>query len=557
MRTIERLVDDQCVVPYPLRRSDFFAELWQTTAKLLVVFDEPESMNTCKSASEFDHEFSLVCQFLADGGKVLLLLNSSASTENTQNPTSLGHLLSAPRVVTHPLESPQWKWRIHASTASVPHSSILVGSPDETRTNLVITSINPLDSRLDSLRQGLELLHIPCRSLINHFHEKPSNNVTLYSMIMGSHNTRAEKTLNIFSEPSTLAGLGDFTHAELRDCSTLSSLPPEFDWLGYRKNLNTNTLGKSLIWSESLGSSWVLCESVLGKIPPHSGLVVVSNRQTQGHGRGDNRWVTPSGQAAFTLNLTLNPPTYVSQRSAVTFANYVTGMQHLVALSILVACKQLIAERLGALNGHQCAFEVDEELLVNLQHSGPQLRLKWPNDVYVVWNENKQCGDVASSSPDCPRSGKLAGMLTRCSLVGDKEANFIIGIGLNVSNHMPTICLQDLLDRVCPKQASVVSTAEVIATILSRLERLVSRTLHTYGLSWAFELYTRCWMHTNQTVKVCSNKNGSPTFGRQCTITGLDAFGYLLVRDNETGEQFSLHPDGNSMDMMLGLIKPK
>ncbi|GAA49451.1 biotin--protein ligase [Clonorchis sinensis] len=557
MRIIDRLVDDQYVVPYPLRRSDFFAELWQTTAKLLVVFDERESINTCGSASEFDHEFSLVCQFLADGGKVLLLLNSSASTENTLNPTSLGHLLSAPRVVTPPLESSQWKWRIHASTASVPHSRILVGSPDETRANLVITSINPLDSRLDSLRQGLELLHIPCRSLTSHIHEKPSNSVTLYSMIMDSHNTRAKKALSIFSEPSTLAGLGDFTHAELRDCSTLSNLPAEFDWLGYRKNLNTDTLGKNLIWSESLGSSWALCESVLEKIPPHSGLVVVSNRQTQGHGRGDNRWVTPSGQAAFTLSLTLNPPTYVSPRSAVTFANYVTGMQHLVALSILLACKQLIAERLGALNGHQCAFEVDEEFLVNLQYSGPQICLKWPNDVYVVWNESKQCGDVSSPSPNCPRSGKLAGMLTRCSLGGDKEANFIIGIGVNVSNHMPTICLQDLLDRVCSKQPSVISTAEVIATILSRLERLVSRTLHTYGLSWAFELYTRCWMHTNQTVEVRSNKNGSPTFGRQCTITGLDSFGYLLVRDNETGERFSLHPDGNSMDMMLGLIKPK
>ncbi|OON14136.1 hypothetical protein X801_10077 [Opisthorchis viverrini] len=185
-------------------------------------------------------------------------------------------------------------------------------------------------------------------------------------------------------------------------------------------------------------------------------------------------------------------------------------MQHLVALSILLACKQLIAERLGALNGHQCAFEVDEELLVNLQHSGPQLRLKWPNDVYVVWNENKQCGDVASSSPNCPRSGKLAGMLTRCSLVGDKEANFIIE-GSEKNRWASNFGRQDP---------------------------------------------SHCVLG-NQTVKVCSNKNGSPTFGRQCTITGLDAFGYLLVRDNETGEQFSLHPDGNSMDMMLGLIKPK
>lgn len=40
------------------------------------------------------------------------------------------------------------------------------------------------------------------------------------------------------------------------------------------------------------------------------------------------------------------------------------------------------------------------------------------------------------------------------------------------------------------------------------------------------------------------------------TIIGLDDFGFLKVR-GEKGDIFSVHPDGNSFDMLQGLIAPK
>jgi len=43
---------------------------------------------------------------------------------------------------------------------------------------------------------------------------------------------------------------------------------------------------------------------------------------------------------------------------------------------------------------------------------------------------------------------------------------------------------------------------------------------------------------------------------QEVKILGLDPFGYLLVRGKD-GKQFSVHPDGNSFDMLQGLIKPK
>jgi biotin---protein ligase len=49
------------------------------------------------------------------------------------------------------------------------------------------------------------------------------------------------------------------------------------------------------------------------------------------------------------------------------------------------------------------------------------------------------------------------------------------------------------------------------------------------------------------------NENGTE---QQVTILGLDPHGYLLVRGSN-GSQFSVQPDGNSFDMLQGLIKPK
>ena len=42
----------------------------------------------------------------------------------------------------------------------------------------------------------------------------------------------------------------------------------------------------------------------------------------------------------------------------------------------------------------------------------------------------------------------------------------------------------------------------------------------------------------------------------EVTILGIDAYGYLEVED-DSGVKFSVHDDGNSFDMMNGLIRPK
>lgn len=40
------------------------------------------------------------------------------------------------------------------------------------------------------------------------------------------------------------------------------------------------------------------------------------------------------------------------------------------------------------------------------------------------------------------------------------------------------------------------------------------------------------------------------------TVRGLSKSGYLRAQD-DAGEEFELHPDGNSLDMMKGMISRK
>ena len=43
----------------------------------------------------------------------------------------------------------------------------------------------------------------------------------------------------------------------------------------------------------------------------------------------------------------------------------------------------------------------------------------------------------------------------------------------------------------------------------------------------------------------------------EVTILGIDDYGYLRVRTNRTKEVLSLQPDGNTFDIMKGLIATK
>jgi len=67
------------------------------------------------------------------------------------------------------------------------------------------------------------------------------------------------------------------------------------------------------------------------------------------------------------------------------------------------------------------------------------------------------------------------------------------------------------------------------------------------------DLYHRNWLHSGAQVEVRDNVQSGVTAAR---ILSLDPQGFLLVR-KEDGCIVSVHPDGNSFDMLNGLIVPK
>ena len=67
-----------------------------------------------------------------------------------------------------------------------------------------------------------------------------------------------------------------------------------------------------------------------------------------------------------------------------------------------------------------------------------------------------------------------------------------------------------------------------------------------------YRLYHSYWLHTGQSIEVRTPEH----IADQATVLGIDQYGYLRLRGSQ-GAEFSVFDDGNSFDMMRGLIRPK
>jgi biotin--protein ligase len=81
----------------------------------------------------------------------------------------------------------------------------------------------------------------------------------------------------------------------------------------------------------------------------------------------------------------------------------------------------------------------------------PEVKIKWPNDLYA-------------------KGLKIGGVLCT-STYSSKNFNVVIGVGLNVANQHPTICLDTLLHEIC-SDPTTLTRHELLAAILGRFEVL-------------------------------------------------------------------------------------
>ncbi|RTG90617.1 uncharacterized protein DC041_0002095 [Schistosoma bovis] len=378
VKKMQDIVVPDTALLYPLPRRQFLAELWITSGKLLVVLESSLFIEDVPHSVDFQKDLTIVTEYIANGGRVLLILNT---TEVNNFPSSsLAHyaLLSNESPNLFENNYSYWKWMYK--------DSILTGGYHRLESN------NDKEVEVQKDQPLIAILSIDCLKI---------------------EATRLENAFNLLGIPCVpCVDLEDNTHDKLLS-NSLSSVH-----LSDSKTLYCFTPDSE----KKYFSTYILYSRFFERIHPNSGLLVCSNIQSKGKGRGENKWISPVGQAAFTFHLTL------STSNSQMFMNCVTCVQHIVALSVVLACRQLIAEHLEIISGDTNFCDINEEFLVDLQYHGPKILIKWPNDIYVVENIN-WCNnqDVSSTLSQQNIIGKLAGVLVRCRLVDSNHVELLIG----------------------------------------------------------------------------------------------------------------------------------
>lgn len=226
------------------------------------------------------------------------------------------------------------------------------------------------------------------------------------------------------------------------------------------------------------------------------GIAVTAKRQLLGKGRGDNAWITPPGQAAISLQLWLKISPTISL------------IQHAAALAAVLAIRKYC-----------------EDL---------NIRIKWPNDIYYG------------------RHVKIGGVITTANCIGD-DVIVNIGTGVNISNNVPTVSVNDIIKKYNEKNGTnspEISIEAFLGRYCSELEFLFDY-LEKGGDDF-LKLYYKYWLHDDEDIKVQIKDQSEIVKGK---ISGVDSAGWLCVK-TEFGE-ITVAPDGNSFDMMNGLVAPK
>ncbi|XP_026332395.1 biotin--protein ligase [Hyposmocoma kahamanoa] len=271
--------------------------------------------------------------------------------------------------------------------------------------------------------------------------------------------------------------------------------PEHFSTVEYFDNLSTIALGRLVVYADVMSTTMLVTDSAL-----LHGVAAVARRQTAGRGRGGNTWITPPGQAAMSLQVwqKMNPSLPL--------------VQHAAALAAVRAIRS------------QPTYEHLD------------IGIKWPNDIYHR------------------RQVKIGGTITTANCMGD-DVILNIGTAVNISNKVPTTCVNDIIAEHNAKHGTKLAPMSIekfLARYCSQLELVLEYMTEDDGIDAFREQYYQYWLHDGEQVRVQTRESSSPVEG---TISGVDVAGWLLVRTDH-GE-VRVAPDGNTFDMMAGLLVPK
>ncbi|KAJ1334871.1 biotin-[acetyl-CoA-carboxylase] ligase [Batrachochytrium salamandrivorans] len=273
-----------------------------------------------------------------------------------------------------------------------------------------------------------------------------------------------------------------------------------------RMELGSASFGTPLLYSQVITSTQTVLEKNMKlRNALEDGAVMVGSHQLCGRGR--NSWISQKGCLQFSFKMSHK------ETASVVLLQYLFGLSVVMAVQSLPNCEKL------------------------------PVRLKWPNDIYA-------------QTQDGPR--KIGGVLIT-SEYHNGSFSLIVGCGLNVSNRKPTLCVNDLV-----RDAGVVDGYTVSH------EALLAAIMHTFGCMYAtfmgevgsyvqgsrFEpflpMYYNFWLHRDQKVRILEHG-----LAKEAKIIGLSKSGLLRARMVSDESERLLQPDGNSFDMLKGLLFSK
>jgi len=308
----------------------------------------------------------------------------------------------------------------------------------------------------------------------------------------------------------------------------------------YFSTLETSTLGRTLFTAATAASTQAIIQDNISKLP--NGVLFVADKQINGKGRGGNTWESPAGCLMFSTayRLTIS-------------GHRLPFVQYLVTLAVVQAAQ---AQAYTLLEQY-CNLKSPETSLIKAisRRSPLDIKIKWPNDIYA--------GGV-----------KIGGILCHSSF-RDGQFHVIMGVGINISNRTPTTCIEELIEKKIAELAKDQEGAEknnfsenyrisreaLLAEVMTRLEPMLHQ-LAVDGFKPFESDYYEAWLHSGQRVHLEESvEGGLGGDGNQgklvgVTVRGLSPHGYLLAED-DAGEMYELHPDGNSLDFFKGLVRKK
>lgn len=290
-------------------------------------------------------------------------------------------------------------------------------------------------------------------------------------------------------------------------------------------------IGAALMYGEVVTSTQTMLDRnprFLANLP--NPLLCLAAYQLQGRGRGTNMWLSPYGCLQFSLALRIP--------SAKVPMNKLVFLQYLFSLAIAEACR-------------------DEAVLGRY---GEAVKIKWPNDIYVALGEGKD-----------RQLRKIGGVLVNTGIINEDSQIVIVGCGLNALCP-PPMC--SLLQLIPPEASLELRMEKVAAMIMIKLEPLLDQWIKDGGSFESLtDLYLKRWLHSNEIVEVTTVTPPqrvkivgiTPDFGLLRTLpisqsgpgnqVGWGYGGYGGFR--QSNPFLDLQPDGNSFDIMAGLIKSK